>query len=260
MTSMTTSDGRRLAYRRFGSGPLLVGHPGGPGFESGSLRDLGGLDEDFELVLLDPRGTGGSDDPLDKDFELDRYAQDLGELLEHLDQSPDLLLGHSHGGLVALMHAAAHPQSIDRLLLIATPTHVDVETFFKLGSQERGSSPSPVPRREEFFGVAPGVAWGAAGIPFEDALGDEDVAYDALAYFNDHVLTSFDLRPICEKVSVPTLVVCGRDDRAAGPEQGSELVERLPDATLAVIESSGHVPYVENPDAFRAAVTEFVAA
>jgi len=62
---LTASDGRRLAYTRTGSGPTLVCHGGGPGFSSLYLGNLGGLDEDLELVLLDPRGTGGSDRPSD---------------------------------------------------------------------------------------------------------------------------------------------------------------------------------------------------
>lgn len=55
-----TEDGRVLAYRSIGSGPPLVCHPGGPGFSAAYLGALA-LDRDFTLILLDPRGTGGSD-------------------------------------------------------------------------------------------------------------------------------------------------------------------------------------------------------
>ena len=61
MERLTTADGRTLAYHRSGSGPTLVCHPGGPGFSSIYLGDLAGLGDELELVLLDPRGTGGSD-------------------------------------------------------------------------------------------------------------------------------------------------------------------------------------------------------
>jgi pimeloyl-ACP methyl ester carboxylesterase len=52
-----TSDGRTLAYRRFGSGPLLVCHPGGPGFPGATLGELGRLAGEHELVILDLRGA-----------------------------------------------------------------------------------------------------------------------------------------------------------------------------------------------------------
>src|SRR3989442_8062930 len=58
--STRTADGRDLGYRRMGTGPVLVCHPGGPGFSSLYFGDLAGLWERFTLVLLDPRGTGGS--------------------------------------------------------------------------------------------------------------------------------------------------------------------------------------------------------
>ena len=49
-----------LAHTRTGSGPLLICHSGGPGFPAATLGDLGGLGADFELLFLDPRGTGES--------------------------------------------------------------------------------------------------------------------------------------------------------------------------------------------------------
>ena len=52
----------KLHTTRRGDGPLLVCHPGGPGFDGSELNDLGGLDATRTLLLVDPRGTGGSDD------------------------------------------------------------------------------------------------------------------------------------------------------------------------------------------------------
>ena len=103
MDGLTTADGRRLAYRRTGQGPTLVCHGGGPGFSGLYLADLGGLDRELELVLLDPRGTGGSDRPADpRDYAIADYAADLEELREHLGLERMSLLGHSHGGVVAM--------------------------------------------------------------------------------------------------------------------------------------------------------------
>ena len=60
---LTTTDGRKLEYRQLGNGPVLVCHPGGPGFSSLYFGDLAGLWERYTLVMLNPRGTGGSDKP-----------------------------------------------------------------------------------------------------------------------------------------------------------------------------------------------------
>src|SRR5438034_9554254 len=85
MEGLTTADGRRLAYRRIGSGRALVCHGGGPGFSPLYLGNLGGLDERLELILLDPRGTGGSDRPADPSaYAIEDYVSDGDELRGHL--------------------------------------------------------------------------------------------------------------------------------------------------------------------------------
>ena len=118
---LTTRDGRTLAYRRIGSGPTLVCHPGGPGFSSLYLGDLAGLGQELELVLLDPRGTGGSDPAArPRAYAIADYVADVEELREHLGLERLLLLGHSHGGVVAIEYAATHPDRVERLILAST--------------------------------------------------------------------------------------------------------------------------------------------
>ena len=98
----TASDGRKLTYRRMGTGPVLACHPGGPGFSSSYFADLAGLWEQFTLVMLNPRGTGGSDRPADsRAYQIADYVSDVDELRRHLELDKMLLLGHSHGGVVA---------------------------------------------------------------------------------------------------------------------------------------------------------------
>ena len=96
---MRTADGRTLGYHKMGSGPVLVCHPGGPGFSSLYFGDLAGLWERFTLVLLNPRGTGDSGRPKDpRAYQIEDYVSDVEELRVHLGLERLLLLGHSHGG------------------------------------------------------------------------------------------------------------------------------------------------------------------
>ncbi len=79
--TLTTADGRTLAYERTGSGPLLVCHPGGPGFSSLYFGDLAGLGDDFTLVMLNPRGADGSTRPADpRAYQIRDYVEDVQEL------------------------------------------------------------------------------------------------------------------------------------------------------------------------------------
>src|SRR4051794_30368683 len=115
METFPTSDGRTLAYNVMGDGPMLVCHPGGPGFAGAELGDLGGLSSSRTLVLVDPRGTGGSDRA--PEYSLDGYAADLEQLRTHLGLERIDLLGFSHGAVVAIHYAARYPDGLGRLVL-----------------------------------------------------------------------------------------------------------------------------------------------
>ena len=58
----------------------------------------------------------------------------------------------------------------------------------------------------------------------------------------------------------PTLVVWGRHDRIIRPAASQRLLRNVPQARLAMLERSGHLPMVEQPDAFNRLMTEFLAA
>src|SRR5438876_2418213 len=121
MESFRTRAGRTLTYRLEGAGPLLVCHPGGPGFDSGYLGNLAGLGSTRTLLLLNPRGTNASDVPEDaRAYQIADYVADLEELTDHLGLEKIDLLGHSHGGIVAMAWAAAHPSRVGHLVLVST--------------------------------------------------------------------------------------------------------------------------------------------
>src|SRR5690349_11918730 len=107
---VSPSAGLRLACHLKGDGPPLVCLPGGPMMDSAYLRDLGGLDADRQLVLLDPRGTGESDPPEDpRDYRVDRQVSDVEALREHLGLERLDLLGHSAGANLVYRYVQAHP-------------------------------------------------------------------------------------------------------------------------------------------------------
>jgi len=61
-------------------------------------------------------------------------------------------------------------------------------------------------------------------------------------------------------VSVPTLIVQGRHDRARTPEHGAEMRDRIAGARAAIIEESGHTPHLEQPGAFQEIALPFLLA
>jgi 3-oxoadipate enol-lactonase len=71
-------------------------------------------------------------------------------------------------------------------------------------------------------------------------------------------LATLDLRPHLPRVRVPALVIVGEEDEATPPAMSRELVDLLPDARLSILPGCAHVPQLQAPDRFLAAVLPFL--
>ena len=67
-----------------------------------------------------------------------------------------------------------------------------------------------------------------------------------------------DMTPKLRAVACPTLVVCGRDDRATPPEKSRSLAAKIRDAKLEWIEGSGHMSAIEEPEQVNRVLVPFV--
>jgi proline iminopeptidase len=279
---LTTTDGRSLAYCRTGSGPRLVCHPGGPGFSSRYLGTLGGLDEGLELVLLDPRGTGGSDPARDpRGYAIDDYASDLEELRAHLGLERMLLLGHSHGGVAAIAYAARHPERVERLILASTlPRHgPEQEAAMQAALETKAGEPWYADAREALETELAGnfvdgrelmelclrmmpfyyARYGERERAHVASLAGDELCVDATRLWEKEIFEHFDLRPRLARLTMPTLVITGEADFITGPACGAELAEGIPAAETVVLPGVGHMIFVESPGQFREAVRSFLA-
>ena len=278
--SLTTRDGRKLTYRKLGHGPVLVCHPGGPGFSSAYLGDLAGLWERFTLVILNPRGTDGSDRPADPGaYLLDDYVSDLDELRQHLGLEGMLLLGYSHGGLVAMAYATEHPDHVRRLVLASTSARFgpEQEAATKAAKEKRSGQPwysdaaaaviedDALPSmtdeqlRDIVFQQMPFyfARFGPAEAGYLDTFSSETINADALKVFGEEV-ASLDLRDRIASITAPTLVITGEEDFICGPVCAAEMSQAIPGAREVIIGDAGHMVFVEQPQAFHDEVAGFL--
>ena len=273
----TTPDGLTLSYERRGSGPLLVCHPGGPGGSAAEFRDFAGLDDTFELLLLSPRGSHGSD-PADE-YALASYVADVEALREHLGVDQLDLLGFSHGGIVAMAYAAAFRRRIRRLVLAATlavwgdEAEAAMQKAIEARREEPWFAEAQKAIEEEQAGEFSSTAELIANVQRQAPLyfhrweGNEQVGRELfsdfahsepLHYFNTVEFPTFDLREQLRTIEAPTLVLVGDDDMIAGPVCADTIVAELPNARRVEIAGSGHFLYIEQPEAFRTALTDFL--
>ena len=279
MTAFSSYDGTRLSYTEVGSGPRLVCLPGGPGRAVAYLEELGGLSADRTLVLLDNRATGRSEVPADPaTLRFDRLADDVEALRVHLGEERLDVLAHSAGCIVAQAWAAAHPDRVGRLVLV-TPS----------GTLQGGL-------REDLPAIRAGRAgepWYADAAEAADALehappaqqqalvratrpffyGRWDEVTQAHAASADRQsskraelgfaagLDEVDVAGIVAglgEVQAPVLVVGGERDALTGVASVHLVAGSFAHAATAVVPKAGHFPWVDEPEAFVAAVRPFL--
>jgi proline-specific peptidase len=277
--SFRTHDGRKLTYRREGSGPLLVCHPGGPGFSSRYLAHLGGLGSARTLVMLDPRGTDGSDAPQDsRAYTTSDYVADVEELREHLGLQQLDLLGHSHGGVVALGYAAAHPQRVRRLIAADSLVRLHPEEQEELMERHRNEPWYDDARRaleEEDAGeyaddsaldAITSRFWPMYFATFDERAAkrvEESLAGDrgnpfALKLFNEGI-AEWDMRSNLAAIEAPALVITGEFDFICGPACAEDISAGIPGSEKVLLEDCGHFTFVEKPDEFCTTIERFLA-
>jgi pimeloyl-ACP methyl ester carboxylesterase len=278
---LTTADGRKLTYRRLGKGPVLVCHPGGPGFSATYFGDLAGLWERFTLVMLNPRGTGGSDRPRDRrGYQIDDYVKDVEEVRVHLGLERMLLLGHSHGGVVAQAYAAEHPGRVSKLVLASTLARFgpQQEAAMRAGADKRSGQPWYADAMAALEAEQEGTfendrelgelvfrelplyfaRYGPVEAGYLDTLRTETVNADTLQLFNKEIFNIFDLRDRLPRITAPTLVITGDDDFICGPLCAAEITGAVRGAREVIVGDSGHMVFIEQPRAFHDEVGDFL--
>lgn len=282
MPLLETSDGRTLAWEEVGSGPPLLCHPGGPGGSGRYFGGLSGLATERKVLLLDPRGTGASDRPADPHaYELSDYAADIEAVREHLGLERLDLLGHSHGGFVAMAWAGAHPERVGRLVLANTaPRFTDAIRRVRQAIMESHAGEPwfadavaalEAHQAGQYADDAELAALLEREMPFYFARWDDDARAaaallqasglnsDALRHFNEQVAAGMDLRAGLADVNAPTLVITGEADPFGEPAAG-EIAGALPDARVVVLPGAGHFIFAESAsrDEWARAILDFL--
>jgi proline iminopeptidase len=240
---------------------------------------FGGLTDFLTLVTLHPRGAGESDDAPDADYSLPAYAREVAALLDHLGRDRAIIFGHSHGGMIAQQFAIEFPQRVEKLILADTAASLgdfvaDLDAAVARYRDQPWFPDAYDAIRREWAGEYEtademGDLW-LREIPFYfREWGEQHEAYratrpalpvrlDPLRQFNDREAPTMDLRPRLARVEAPALVLVGRYDFITTPEMAADIARHLPHAQFVVFEQSGHLPFIEEPEAWRTTIRQFV--
>lgn len=254
-----TLDGVRTHWLEAGIGePVLVLLHAFPLHAAMWEPQLAGLSDRCRVLAPDLLGFGGSDAPADASaYSVERWADGVAALLDHLGFAQVVLGGLSMGGYVAFAFLRRHRRRVTGLVLADTRAGPDTPEI----AQRRTDQAARVAAE----GPAALVDTLLEGLLGEHTRAERPAVVEATRRLMDNPATGVigaleamkrrpDSTPELASIDVPTLVAVGADDVLSPPDVARELAGAIPGATLAVLPDAGHLSSFEAPDAFNRAV------
>lgn len=232
--------------------PMVLLHGGG-GTGRAWLHQLEHVsDQGYRVLAPDMPGFGRSDW-----FDGVQEMQDIGpvlfEWLDALSMQTAVLGGNSMGGRVAMSMASAHPERVTGLIILDSVgldlPHVPV------------TNPLTLPATGYTKGLVHDVDRYKSRTPYR-TLDDARELNRGRASFARY-LQEGEIRPDpaldLTRLTMPSLLIWGREDRIVPLAYGKALDERLVRSELLVIDQCGHLPHIEEPDMTNHAILDFMA-
>lgn len=263
-------NGTELFYKVVGQGePCLVMH-GSLGLDHTMVHPgLDRLGEVFQLVYYDHRCNGRSGRPPIETLTWEQLAHDAERLRRHLGFGKISIASHSFGAFPALEYSLRYPQWVHRLILIGAVPAFDYFPEVIASMRGRGASDELVALldfskatsneacKQNSSQLAPLYFHRPSDRLIEQAIGR--VQFCAEAYrVTPSLIGAYSLESRLKDIQAPTLVLAGADDFVTPVSQVRRLRDGIPNATMAVFEHSGHLPYLEEPDEFFRVVREWI--
>jgi sigma-B regulation protein RsbQ len=224
------------------------------------------FEDEYRVVLFDHVGAGRSDlsafDP-ERYGSLRGYADDVLEIFHELDLHDVVFVGHSVSAMIGVLAAAAEPRLFARLVLVGpSPRYID-DVGYTGGFSREDIDELLESLDSNYLGWSSAMAPVIVGNADRPALGEELTESfcrtdPAIAKHFARVTFLSDNRADLPRVHVPTLVLQCSDDVIAPVEVGQFVSRAMPDATLVMLDATGHCPNLSAPEQTAAAIASFL--
>jgi pimeloyl-ACP methyl ester carboxylesterase len=220
-----------------------------------ALADVG------QVIYLDLRGAGRSDRSSPEHWTIETWVDDLEAFCDALELERPVLLGTSTGGVIALVHAARHPDRVERLILVSTVARYvhtrSIAGFDRIGGPEAGevaaryfADPTEA-HFAEFLRVC--VPLYTRNPISPDTVARLEMNMALIAHWDRTGARTFDVREEAAGIRCPTLVLAGDDDPSTTISGVDELVEALPPGLVRYehFADTGHGVFRDRPEAIE---------
>lgn len=244
-----------------GSGPTILCLHGIGSSSASFAPQRDGLADEFRILAWDAPGYGRSAD-IDPGLDLNGYADAAAAVVEqYADGGPVHVLGMSWGGVIAVRLASRHPHLLRSLVVADSSRGSAADADKARAMRERAAQLAE--QGNDAFAAARGPRLVSSSAP--DALVDHVVATmrDAIRLPGygqaAEVMAATDLTTELAKIDLPTLVLCGDQDRVTGVAESQAIAGGIPDAVFVTLRGAGHLANQESPEAFNAWLSSFVS-
>ena len=272
-----TTNGVKLHYVTQGEGDLMLMLHGFPEFWYSWRHQIPEFAKNYKVVALDLRGYNDSDKPADKSaYVMDEFIRDVEGVIKGLGYDKCILVGHDWGGAIAWNFAYAHPEMVERLIILNLPHPAKFAEGMRNPQQLLRSSYMfffQIPWLPEFLiqssdyqpieTAIKGMAVNKSAITKEDLEAYKDAAAKrgAMTATLNYYRNIFQQRMTSQDWSVlevPTLMIWGEKDTALGKEltYGTEAYVR--DFQIKYIPDCSHLVQQEQPQLVNQDMREFL--
>ncbi len=227
----------------------LVFIHGSAGDHTNWICQYSALKERFQTAALELPGHGSSEGPGEQ--SVDANVEWVRKQMAALGITRPVLIGHSLGAATSLTFAVKHGSLLAGIVPVGGGARMPVNPAILEGLK---TNPEPI------YGMVVNFSFAKANRDrFSKVMVENLSRVDPMIFHGD--LTACDRLDLTEtagSIRVPTLVVCGEDDKMTPPALSEFLRDAIPGAKMARIPGAGHFVMMENPEAFNQAVSDFV--
>jgi pimeloyl-ACP methyl ester carboxylesterase len=205
-----------------------------------------------QTFAIDLPGHGQRSDSLPEEVSVMDYARSAHEIIfDELHLDHPIIAGHSLGGAIALMMGLEYGSELGGLILIGTGARLRVHPDLLKGAKE---TPQQTNLQLQRLAIADTTNPAMLAKPAdEQTITGPNMLYRDLAACN-----IFDVMPRLSEVHLPTLIICGAEDRLTPVKYSEYLHSHIAGSTLHIIPLAGHYVFREQPEAVNRTIEEWM--
>lgn len=237
------------------------------------------VEKGFRVLIPDQVGWGRSDKPI-LAYSFHLLAQATATLLDSLDISNIIVVGHSMGGMLAARFAMLYPERVSKLILenpIGLEDYkrfVPYQTFEKIYQKERSATYESYKKYQQSYYPV----WKPEYEDYVKAQAEAllSSSFPTIAYVNALTYQMIYEQPVCyewDRIKAPTLLIIGQEDRTVVgkdllseaqkklygqyPALGRKTKAQIKNSKLVELTGVGHIPHIQQPQTFLKHLFEF---